>query len=45
MFKLSNEDTRTMSMTSFWYLFIVKLEYISHLFLVFTVDYEQLDAC
>ena len=34
-----------MSITSFWYVFIVKLEHISHLFLVFTVDFEQLDAC
>ena len=25
--------------------FIVKLEHISHLFLVFTVDFEQLDTC
>ena len=25
--------------------FTVKLEYISHLFLLFTVDFEQLDAC
>ena len=34
-----------MSMTSFWYVFIVKLEYITHNFLVFTVDFEQVDAC
>ena len=34
-----------MSMTSFWYVVIVKLEQISHLFLVFTVKFEQLDAC
>ena len=34
-----------MSMTSFRYVFIVKLEHISQLFLVFTVNFEQLDAC
>ena len=34
-----------MSMTSFWYVFIVKLEYITHYFLVYTVDVEQVDAC
>ena len=34
-----------MLMTSFWYVVIVELEHISHLFLVFTVDFEQLDAC
>ena len=45
MFKVNNKDTRTMSMTSFWYVFIVKLEHISHLFLVFAVNCEQVDAC
>ena len=45
MFKANNKDTRTMSMTSFWYVVIVKLEHNSHLFLVFTVNFEQLDAC
>ena len=45
MFKPNNKDTRTMSMTSFWYDFIVKLKHISHLFLMFTVNFEQLDAC
>ena len=45
MLKANNKDTRMMSMTSFWYVFIVKLEHISHLFLVFTVNFEQLDAC
>ena len=45
MFKVENKDTKTMSMASLWYLFIVKSEHISHLFLVFTVDFEQLDAC
>ena len=45
MFKANNKDTRTMSMTSFWYVVIVKLEHISHLFLVFTVDFRQLYAC
>ena len=44
MFKANNKDTRTMSMTSFWYVVIVKLEHISHLFLLFTVMFEQLDA-
>ena len=34
-----------MSMTWFWYIVIVKLEDISHFFLVFTVSFEQLDAC
>ena len=34
-----------MLMTLFWYVFIVKLEYITHLFLVFTVDFDQLNAC
>ena len=34
-----------MLMTLFWYVFIVKLEYITHLFLVLTVDFDQLDAC
>ena len=45
MFKAHNKETKTMSMTSFWYIVIVKLEHISHLFLVFTVKFEQLDAC
>ena len=45
MFKANNKDTIPMSMTSFWYVVIVKLEDISHLFLVFTVDFKQLDAC
>ena len=45
MFKVNNKDTRTMSMTSFWCVFIVKLKHSSHLFLVFTVDFEQLEAC
>ena len=27
MFKANNKDTRTMSMTSFWYVVIVKLEH------------------
>ena len=44
MFKANNKDTRAMSMTSFWYVVIVKLEHISHLFLLFTVTFEQLDA-
>ena len=34
-----------MSVKSFWYVFIVKLEHISHLLLVFTADFEYLDAC
>ena len=45
MFKANNKDTTAMLMTSFWYVVIVKLEHISHLFLVFTVDFEQIDAC
>ena len=45
MFKANNKDTRTMSMTSFWYVVIVNLENILHLFLVFTVNFEQLDPC
>ena len=45
MFKANNKDTRTMSMTSFWFVVIVKLEHTLHLFLVFTVKFEQLDAC
>ena len=44
MLKFNNKETRRMSMTFFWYVFIVKLERILHLFLVFTVDFEQLDA-
>ena len=44
MFKANNKDTRTMSMTSFWYVVIVNLE-CSQLFLMFTVNFEQLDAC
>ena len=44
MFKVNYKDTKTMSMTSFD-VFIVKSEDISRLFLVFTVDFEQLDAC
>ena len=43
MLKVNNKDTRTMSMTSFWCVFIVKLEHISHLFLLFIADFEQLD--
>ena len=45
MFKVNNKDTRTMSMTTFWRVFIVKLEHHSHLFLLFTADFEQLDPC
>ena len=45
MFKANNKDTKTMSMRSLWYVAIVKLEHISHLFLVFTVKFERLDAC
>ena len=32
-------------MKSFWFLFIVNLEHVSHRFLVFTIDFEQLVAC
>ena len=45
MFKANNKNTRMMSITSFRYIVIDKLEHISHLFLVFTVNFEQLDAC
>ena len=45
MFKANNKETKTMSTTSFWYIVIVKLEHISHLFLLFTVNFEQLDTC
>ena len=45
MFQPYNKGTRTMSVTLFWYVVIVKLELISHLFLVCTVKFEQLDAC
>ena len=45
MLKANNKDTRTMAMTSFWYVFIAKLEYISHLFQLFTVNFEKLHAC
>ena len=45
MFRANNKDTRMMSMTSFWYVVIVKLEHISHVFLVFIVNFGQLDAC
>ena len=45
MFKANNKDTRTMPLTSFWYVVIVKLEHISHLFVAFTVNFEQLDTC
>ena len=45
MFKANNKDTTTKSMTSFCSVVIVKLEHISHLFLVFTVNFEQIDAC
>ena len=45
MYQANNKDTRTMSVTPFWYVIIVKPEHISHLFLVFTVNIEQLDAC
>ena len=45
MFKVNNKDTRTMSITLFWCDFIVELEQTSHLFLLFTADFEQLDSC
>ena len=45
MFKVNNKDTRTMPIMSFWYNVIVKLEHISHLFVPFTVNFAQLDAC
>ena len=41
MFKVNDKDTKTLSMTSFC-VFIADLEHFSHLFLVFTVDFEQL---
>ena len=44
MLKANNKNTRTMAKTSFWYFVIVKLKHISHLFLVFTVNFEQLDT-
>ena len=44
MFKVNNKDTRTILVTWFWYVVIVNLEHISHLFLVFTVNFEQIDA-
>ena len=40
MLQANNKDTRTMLMASFWYVFIVKLEHISDLFLLFTVNFE-----
>ena len=43
MFKVNNKDPRTMSMTSFGYVFIVKLELISYLVLLFIADFEELD--
>ena len=45
MFKANNKDTRTLSIMFFSYVVIVKLEHISHLFLEFTANFEQLDAC
>ena len=45
MFKVNNKDTRTMPIMSFWYIVIVKLEHISHLFVPFTVNFAQFDAC
>ena len=44
MFKANSKDSRTMPMTSFWYVVIVKLEHIAHLLIAFTVKFEQLDA-
>ena len=35
LFKVSNKDSRTTSMTSFWRVFIVNFEEISHIVLVF----------
>ena len=43
--KLTIKNTRTMPIMSFWYNVIVKLEHISHLFVPFTVNFAQLDAC
>ena len=43
MFKINNKETRAMPITSVWLVFIVKSKHISHLFLVFTVDFEQLE--
>ena len=45
MFKVNNKDTKAMSMVSFWCVFIVKLEHISHLFPLFIADFEQSDPC
>ena len=45
MFKINNKETRAMSMTSVWLIFIVNLKYTLHLFLMFTVDFEQLEDC
>ena len=45
MFKANNKDTRMMSIMFFLYVVIVKLGHISHLFLEFTVNFQQLDAC
>ena len=45
MFKVNNKGTRTMSMTSFWCEFIVKLEHISQVFLLFIAGFEQVSPC
>ena len=43
MSKVNNKNTRTTSLTSFW-CFYVNFEYISYLFLVFIVDFEQVNV-
>ena len=45
MLMINNKDTRETSMTSFWCLYIVKVEYISHLFLMFLLLTVSIYVC
>lgn len=45
MFKINNQDTRTVSMALFWYLHSQLLTYFKPLSIVSTVDVDQVNVC
>ena len=44
MFKVNNKETRTMSMTSFWFLYCLLWIYFTHCSSVSIVDFEQVNV-
>ena len=45
IFKVNNKDTRTTSMTSFWYIFVVNSDYFTHFSSVPILYFEQINVC